>query len=273
MPAAGLRRPGPDGGPVRADLHPAPPHRPDHRDRGGRRAAAPTTSCSTSTRWRGWSADDRPVITFLCSPNNPTGRAEPLDERRSGGRRWRPGLVVVDEAYGQFAPSSALELIARGGAGLASAWWWSAPSPRPGRWPGCGSGYLVGPPEVVAACELVALPYHLDAANRWPGAWPCASSTRWRPGWPCSTRSGAGSPPPWPSCRVETWPSDANFILFRPTRPERPTGLADLARRVGPRARLFGVAGPRRVPAGHRGPPRGERPVPGRPDRKPAMSH
>ncbi len=54
-------------------------------------------------------ATHRPDITFLCSPNNPTGRAEP---RRTVAAvcAAAPGLVIVDEAYGQFSPSSALEL-------------------------------------------------------------------------------------------------------------------------------------------------------------------
>ena len=42
-------------------------------------------------------------ITFLCSPNNPTGAAEP-PEVVARVADAAPGLVVVDEAYGQFAP-------------------------------------------------------------------------------------------------------------------------------------------------------------------------
>ena len=54
-------------------------------------------------------AAQRPDVTFLCSPNNPTGRAEPpaTVAAVSGAA---PGLVIVDEAYGQFSPSSALAL-------------------------------------------------------------------------------------------------------------------------------------------------------------------
>ena len=43
----------------------------------------------------------RPDITFLCSPNNPTGRAEPR-ETVAAVAGAAPGLLVVDEAYGQF---------------------------------------------------------------------------------------------------------------------------------------------------------------------------
>ena len=64
------------------------------------------TSCSTSTP-----SPPRPAdITFVCSPNNPTGRAEP-QEVVEKVLELAPGLVVVDEAYGQFAPWSALSLV------------------------------------------------------------------------------------------------------------------------------------------------------------------
>ena len=55
----------------------------------------------------------RPDITLLCSPNNPTG----LVESPSRARRrldMAPGLVVVDEAYAQFAHWSALDAGRRG---------------------------------------------------------------------------------------------------------------------------------------------------------------
>src|SRR5437899_2264295 len=51
-----------------------------------------------------------PAITFLCSPNNPTGLVEPREVvEHTLGRV--PGVLVVDEAYGQFSPWSALSLI------------------------------------------------------------------------------------------------------------------------------------------------------------------
>ena len=56
------------------------------------------------------------MITFLCSPNNPTGRAEPPEVVAHVLER-APGLVVVDEAYGQFAPWCALDLVRRGAPG------------------------------------------------------------------------------------------------------------------------------------------------------------
>lgn len=162
------------------------------------------------------SASD-PVITFLCSPNNPTGRAEPREVVRAVVER-APGLVVVDEAYGQFANSTALDLVTGPGAvedadrlvvvRTFSKTWSLA---------GLRLGYLVGPPEVVAACEMVALPYHLDAVKQLAGrlALRYVAQMETRVAMIKEERgriaSALGDLP------VETWPSDANFVLFRPT--------------------------------------------------------
>ena len=97
---------------VRADLPAARPHRPAHRRRRWSRASAPPTSPLDLAEVAGVLARRRRrSITFLCSPNNPTGLVEP---RGDGARRCStvaPGLLVVDEAYGQFAPWSALDLV------------------------------------------------------------------------------------------------------------------------------------------------------------------
>ncbi|MFO7616194.1 MAG: histidinol dehydrogenase, partial [Bacteroidales bacterium] len=50
-------------------------------------------------------------ILFLCSPNNPTGNQIPIDQIRWAAERF-PGIVVVDEAYADFASGpSAISLI------------------------------------------------------------------------------------------------------------------------------------------------------------------
>jgi histidinol-phosphate aminotransferase len=160
--------------------------------------------------------DHRPVITFLCSPNNPTGRAD-TPEQIQAVLGMAPGLVVVDEAYGQFAPSSALDLVRAGIPGSERAVvvrtfskTWSLAGLR--------LGYLVADPAVVEACEMVALPYHLDAAKQLAGrlALQFVDEMETRVAMLKEERgrieAALGDLP------VESWPSDANFILFRPTR-------------------------------------------------------
>ena len=58
-------------------------------------------------------AEHRPMVTFLCSPNNPTGLVEPAENVRALLADV-PGLLVVDEAYGQFAGWSAQTLLGEG---------------------------------------------------------------------------------------------------------------------------------------------------------------
>ncbi|MFC0082133.1 histidinol-phosphate transaminase [Aciditerrimonas ferrireducens] len=165
-------------------------------------------------------AESAPSLCFVCSPNNPTGRAEP-PEVLAWLLERTPGLLVVDEAYGQFAPSSALELRAAGVAGAErlvvvrtfSKTWAMA---------GVRLGYLVADPAVVAACELVALPYHLDAITQLAGRlalrYEAEMEERVQRLVAERRRLEAGLA----RLPVTAWPSDANFVLFRPeTRPAR----------------------------------------------------
>lgn len=155
-------------------------------------------------------AEAEPAVTFLCSPNNPTGRADP-EAVVADVIGLAPGLVVVDEAYGQFAPWSAAALV-DDEAGLAVvrtySKTWSMAAAR--------LGYLVGPASVVAELEARALPYHLDAVKQAAGC----LALRFRAEMEARVRAVAAERDRLAAALgaldVETWPSDANFILFRP---------------------------------------------------------
>jgi histidinol-phosphate aminotransferase len=159
--------------------------------------------------------DAQPVITFLCSPNNPTGRSEPPEVVARVLER-APGLVVVDEAYGQFAPTSALDLLRQGAPGADrlvvvrtfSKTWSMA---------GCRLGYLVADPAVVSACELVVLPYHLDAVTQAAGRLALRHVQAMEARIAMMNEERGRIAAALGEMPVETWPSDANFILFRPT--------------------------------------------------------
>jgi histidinol-phosphate aminotransferase len=152
----------------------------------------------------------QPAITFLCSPNNPSGQLDPpeaIEKVLSLG----PGLVVVDEAYGQFSPRSAIEQV-RADRPLAVvrtfSKTWSMAAAR--------LGYLVGPRDIISAVEGVVLPYHLDAMKQAAGrlALRFRAEMESRVALIVEERgrlaAGLGELP------VDTWPSAANFILFRP---------------------------------------------------------
>lgn len=50
------------------------------------------------------------AVTFVASPNSPSGHSVPLDELRELARRI-PGILAIDEAYVDFAEYSALALV------------------------------------------------------------------------------------------------------------------------------------------------------------------
>jgi histidinol-phosphate aminotransferase len=153
----------------------------------------------------------RPDITFLCSPNNPTGRAEPRPtvEAVLGAA---PGLVIVDEAYGQFSPWSALELRAPENPGLVVTRTFSK------TWAMAGArlGYLVADAGVVRACEAVVLPYHLSAQTQVAGLLALRHVPDMEARVALITEERGRLSAALTGLPVDTWPSDANFILFRP---------------------------------------------------------
>lgn len=151
-------------------------------------------------------------ITFVCSPNNPTGRAEP-QEVVEKVMELAPGLVVVDEAYGQFSPWSALSLVDDDAGVVVVRTFsktWAMAAVR--------LGYLVGPAELVAALDRVVLPYHLSALTQAAGrlALRYRAEMEARVATIVEERGRVGSA--LADLDVELWPSDANFILFRPRR-------------------------------------------------------
>jgi len=150
-----------------------------------------------------------PTITFLCSPNNPTGMIETEATVRAVAD-LAPGLVVVDEAYGQFAPWSALELVDDDPLVVTRTYskTWSMAAAR--------LGYLVGPSWLVDELAEVVLPYHLDAVKQAAGrvALRYEAEMRRRVADLVEERGRVGAA--LADLPVTVWPSGANFILFRP---------------------------------------------------------
>ncbi len=154
-----------------------------------------------------------PSVVFLCSPNNPTGREEPRSLVQAVLPRVaeRGALLVVDEAYGQFASWSAVELLADDQPLVVTRTYsktWSMAAAR--------LGYLVGPRSLVAQLDQVVLPYHLDALKQAAGriALRFDDAMRSRVAGLVEERGRLlGRLVELP---VDVWPSGANFVLFRP---------------------------------------------------------
>lgn len=104
-----------------------------------------------------------PDVVLLCSPNNPTGTPLGLDVIKAVYAAAR-GVVVVDEAYQEFAPHdapSALTLL-EGRPRLAV----SRTMSKAFAFAGARVGYLAADPAFIDALRLVRLPYHLSALTQ-----------------------------------------------------------------------------------------------------------
>jgi histidinol-phosphate aminotransferase len=108
--------------------------------------------------------EHQPNIVFLCSPNNPTGTALGLDIVEAVYDAAPLAIVVVDEAYAEFArpgTPSALTLLEGRDRLVVTRTMSKAFALAGGR-----LGYLAATPELTDLLRLVRLPYHLSAPTQ-----------------------------------------------------------------------------------------------------------
>ncbi|HEU5456745.1 MAG TPA: histidinol-phosphate transaminase [Nocardioides sp.] len=113
---------------------------------------------------RGVIGDNRPAVVLLPSPNNPTGTALPPEAVTGLCEAAGEGLVVIDEAYGEFrrdGTPSALELLPRHRNLVVTRTMSKAFALA-----GARLGYLAAAPEICDALRIVRLPYHLSAVTQ-----------------------------------------------------------------------------------------------------------
>jgi histidinol-phosphate aminotransferase len=157
-----------------------------------------------------------PSVTFLCSPNNPTGMAE--DPRVVAATiKHAPGVVVVDEAYAQFSPHTALDRVNESSRVAVSRTFsktWSMAAAR--------LGYLIAPKWMIADLEIVTLPYHLDALKQRAGLVALRHVAHMEAGVKAVVAERERMQVAMRELPITRWPSQANFMLFRPdARPGR----------------------------------------------------
>jgi histidinol-phosphate aminotransferase len=104
----------------------------------------------------------RPDVVIVCSPNNPTGGCEPVPTIAALAEE-APGLVVVDEAYIEFAEGSdtAVTLLPHYDnlvvvRTFSKAWSLA----------GVRIGYLLADPAIVAELARVRLPYNVSTITQ-----------------------------------------------------------------------------------------------------------
>lgn len=151
-------------------------------------------------------------IVFVTTPNNPTGTTTSLEiiSEIADAITPRGGLVVVDEAYGEFSNGlSASTLIKRHPNILVS-----RTMSKAFAFAGARLGYLIANPKVIDALQLVRLPYHLSALTQ---AAALAALSKQEllikdVGRLREAREEVGAE--LSELGLKVYPSDANFILF-----------------------------------------------------------
>ena len=155
----------------------------------------------------------RPAVIFVCSPNNPTGNAQPVEvvaELASGG----DSLVVADEAYIEFGGESAARLVEQHPTVVVVRTFSKAFALA-----GARIGYCLASPEVVDDLRRVRLPYHLSALTQAAGLIALRHKEDALAILDKVRRERDRILEALPKLGVEAFPSDANFVLFRSPKP------------------------------------------------------
>jgi histidinol-phosphate aminotransferase len=109
-------------------------------------------------------SQEKPSLTFITTPNNPTGTVIALDEiavMAEAAARVN-GLLVIDEAYAEFSNlPSAVTLIKKYPNLIVI-----RTMSKAFAFAGARLGYLIADQEIVSAMFLVRLPYHLSSLTQ-----------------------------------------------------------------------------------------------------------
>jgi histidinol-phosphate aminotransferase len=153
----------------------------------------------------------RPDVVFVTSPNNPTGTAVELSTI-TGIYEATEGMVVVDEAYAEFARAgtpSALTLLP-GRPRLVV----SRTMSKAFGMAGLRLGYLAADAAVVEALQLVRLPYHLSSLTQAAARAALAHTDALLATVEAVKTQRDRIVAALPDMGLTSVPSDANFVLF-----------------------------------------------------------
>ncbi|MDX1511816.1 MAG: histidinol-phosphate transaminase [Nitriliruptorales bacterium] len=150
-----------------------------------------------------------PDIVCIASPNNPTGVPVALDAIEALHDAM-DGLLIVDEAYVEFGAESAVALLDRLPRLVVVRTFSKA-----FRLAGLRLGYLLARDWVIDDLRRVRLPYHLDAVKQVAGLRALEHRDQLLDHIPVIVAERERVAAALADLHVVTWPSAANFILFR----------------------------------------------------------
>jgi histidinol-phosphate aminotransferase len=161
---------------------------------------------------RGQEWDFKAALTFVTTPNAPSGRGYPTKELEMLCQAQK-GVVVLDEAYVDFAEQNALKLALRHPHVLVARTFSKAYSLCFQR-----VGYFVGHPDLIAALHKIRDSYNVNGLGQVAAVATLGDLPYYRAGFKkiIATREWLGRELTKSGFRV--LPSQSNFILVRPPR-------------------------------------------------------
>lgn len=151
-----------------------------------------------------------PAVTFLCNPNNPTGLVEPR-ENLDVLLKSATGIVVVDEAYAEFADWSAMEMVSEKRPLAVTRTFSKTLSMAALR-----VGYVVAPSWMVEQLSIAVLPYHLDSFKQAATIAALSFTKEMEERVQLIKAERTRIETQLATHDIEVWPSGSNFVLFRP---------------------------------------------------------
>jgi len=194
--------------PVLADIH------------GARRNPVPLApefglpDCTAPRRRGGWNW--RAALTFITTPNAPTGRGYGTAELDALCARLK-GVVVLDETYIDFAPEDALDLALRHAHVLVSRTFSKAYSLCFQR-----VGYMVGHPDLVSALHKIKDSYNVNGLGQVAALATLADIEYYRSNFRRIIQTREQLRRALTGLGFEVRPSASNFLFARP--PKFPAG-------------------------------------------------
>lgn len=178
------------------------------------------TECRRAGQW-----DFDAALTFITTPNAPSGRGYPTDQLRQICRA-QSGVVVLDEAYVDFARENALSLSLRLPNVLVARTFSKAYSLCFQR-----IGYLVGKPELIAALHKIRDSYNVNGLGQIAALGTLNDLPYYRKNFSRIIATRQKLSAQLQEMGFSVLPSQTNFILVRPPRYSARTWLENLRNR------------------------------------------
>ncbi|CAN2195068.1 HisC Histidinol-phosphate/aromatic aminotransferase and cobyric acid decarboxylase [Candidatus Nanopelagicaceae bacterium] len=190
----------------------------------------------------------KPTLTFITTPNNPTGGAVAIDsiQMLADAAKSVGGLLVVDEAYAEFSQEiSAVTLIANNPHVIVI-----RTMSKAFAFAGARVGYLVSDASVKDAMMIVRLPYHLSALTQAAAVVAIDQRAELLGGVSTLIAARTHVVQALHDMGLATIPSSANFVLFTGFKQDAPQLWAALLEK-GVLIRDVGLSGYLRVTIGN----------------------